>query len=91
MRPDHFDQRHQRCRQCRKSEPGPAGQQPWTQNLVFPATIRLARSSIAIDGKEVALTPGMAVTVEIKTGQRRAINYLLSPLREVAMQAARDR
>jgi hemolysin D len=26
------------------------------------------------------LTPGMAVTVEIKTGRRRIIEYLLSPL-----------
>jgi hemolysin D len=58
-----------------------------TQNLVFPATIRLVRNSIEIDGREVALTPGMAVTVEIKTGQRRVIDYLLSPLREVAAQS----
>ena len=62
---------------------GPSNTQPPpTQNLVFPATITLARSSITIDGKEVPLTPGMAVTVEIKTGQRRAIDYVLSPLRE---------
>jgi hemolysin D len=74
-----------------KAQPGPNGQQPRTQNLVFPATIRLARSSIAIDGKDVLLTPGMAVTIEIKTGQRRAIDYLLSPLREVTLQAARER
>jgi RTX toxin transport system membrane fusion protein len=33
----------------------------------------------------------MAVTIEIKTGQRRAIDYLLSPLREVTLQAARER
>jgi hypothetical protein len=33
----------------------------------------------------------MAVTVEIKTGERRAIDYLLSPLREIATQAARER
>ena len=62
-----------------------------TQNLVFPATIRLAQRFIQIDGKQVALMPGMAVSVEIKTGRRRAIDYLLSPLREVASQAARER
>jgi hemolysin D len=28
----------------------------------------------------VNLTPGMAVTVEIKTGSRSLISYLLSPL-----------
>jgi hemolysin D len=61
------------------------------QNLVFPATIRMAKRSINVDGKDVALMPGMAVTVEIKTGQRRAIDYLLSPLREIVSQTARER
>jgi multidrug efflux pump subunit AcrA (membrane-fusion protein) len=59
--------------------------------LVFPATIRLAKRSIDVGGKDVSLMPGMAVTVEIKTGQRRAIDYLLSPLREVVSQTARER
>jgi len=74
-----------------KVQSGSSGQPSKTQNLVFPATLRLAQRSIEIDGKEVALTPGMAVTVEIKTGQRRAIDYLLSPLREVATRAGRER
>lgn len=34
---------------------------------------------------------GMAVTVEIKTGQRRAIDYLLSPLHEIASGAGHER
>jgi hemolysin D len=62
-----------------------------TQNLVFPSTIRLAKRSMDIDGKDVALMPGMAVTVEIRTGQRRAIDYLLSPLREMIGETARER
>jgi hypothetical protein len=33
-----------------------------------------------IDDNLVNLTPGMAVTVEIKTGSRSLISYLLSPL-----------
>lgn len=67
------------------------GAPPRAQNLVFPATIRLAERTINIDGKEVDLIPGMAVTVEIKTGQRRAIDYLLSPLREIASGAGHER
>jgi hemolysin D len=67
------------------------GSPPKTQNLVFPATIRLAKRTVYVDGKEVALMPGMAVSVEIKTGQRRAIDYLLSPLREMASETARER
>ena len=33
-----------------------------------------------IEDKLVSLGPGMAVTVEINTGSRRVISYLLSPL-----------
>jgi hemolysin D len=62
-----------------------------SQNLVFPATIQLAANSIDIDGKMIPLTPGMSVTVEILTGQRRAIDYVLSPLREVSSNTARER
>ena len=73
----------------------PAGTSPSSpprpQNLVFPTTIRLAQRTMHIDGKEIDLIPGMAVTVEIKTGQRRAIDYLLSPLREVTSSAAHER
>jgi hemolysin D len=74
-----------------KPQLGMPSQPSHTQNLVFPATIRLTQRTINVDGKEVPLSPGMAVTVEIKTGQRRAIDYLLSPLREIATQAGRER
>ena len=64
---------------------------PRSQNLVFPVVVRLERSTIDIEGKAFALSPGMAVTVEILTGQRRAIDYILSPLREAASNTARER
>ena len=70
---------------------GQSGPSTRTQNLVFPATLRLAQRSILVDGEQIGLTPGMAVTVEIKTGSRRAIDYVLSPLREVASKAGRER
>jgi hemolysin D len=44
-----------------------------------------------VDGKQLPLTPGMAVTVEIKTGERRIIEYLLSPLARHSQQALRER
>lgn len=62
-----------------------------TQNLVFPATIGLSKTAISVDGKEIPLSPGMAVTVEILTGKRRALDYILSPLREVASTSAHER
>jgi len=61
------------------------------QNLVFPATIGLSRRTINVDGKVIPLSPGMAVVVEIRTGQRRAIDYVLSPLREVVSSTAHER
>ena len=44
-----------------------------------------------IDGKEVPLTPGMAVTAEIKTGAQRVITYLLSPLLRYKQESLRER
>ena len=61
------------------------------QDLVFPATIKVTQRAMAVDGKDIALIPGMGVSVEIKTGRRRAIDYLLSPLREIASGAASER
>ena len=48
--------------------------------LVYPTRVSMDRSTIDVEGKQINLSPGMAVTVEIKTGQRRVMEYLLSPL-----------
>lgn len=47
---------------------------------IFNAQIGLEKTWLNVDGKRVNLTPGMSVTVEIKTGKRRIIEYFLSPL-----------
>ena len=44
-----------------------------------------------VDGKLVNLSPGMAVTVEIKTGTRRVIEYLMSPLLRYRQESLRER
>lgn len=62
-----------------------------TQNLVFPIAVRPDATSILADGAIVPLSPGMAVTIEAKTGRRRILEYLFSPLVEVASQAMRER
>jgi len=59
--------------------------------MAFPATVALSRRAMDVNGTQVNLSPGMTVTVEIQTGQRRIIDYVLSPLREMASQAARER
>lgn len=50
------------------------------RGLTFPARVVPERSTLQVEGKTVNLTPGMAVTVEVKTAQRRVIEYFLSPL-----------
>lgn len=50
------------------------------KGAIFPATLSLARASIDVDGKRILLSPGMNVSAEIKTGRRRVIEYLLSPI-----------
>lgn len=59
--------------------------------LVYPTRVSMDRSTIHVEGKQVNLSPGMAVTVEIKTGQRRIIEYLLSPLLKSVQESLRER
>ncbi|HYM30398.1 MAG TPA: hypothetical protein VEU47_03815 [Candidatus Cybelea sp.] len=49
------------------------------------------RAAMQVDDKLVNLTPGMAVTVKIKTGSRPVIEYLLSPLLRYRQEALRER
>ena len=47
---------------------------------VYLARIALSQDWMMTENGKVSLTPGMAVTAEIQTGERRLISYLLSPL-----------
>lgn len=69
----------------------PIGNAQRVQNLVFPIVIKPDVASIDIEGTRVALSPGMSVTVEVKTGSRRILEYLYSPLAEIASQAMQER
>ncbi len=69
---------------------GSAGAQR-VQNLYFPVTLKLSQSTIFTEGKSVPLAPGMAITAEIKTEQRRLLDYLLSPLKKVGSTAVKER
>jgi hemolysin D len=66
-------------------------QQPAAGGAVFPATLTLAHNTIDVDGKPIRLAPGMNVTAEIKTGKRRVIEYLLSPVQSYAKESLRER
>jgi hemolysin D len=59
--------------------------------LVFPARVELSQFVINVDGRTQALSAGMSVTAEIKTGRRRIIEFLLSPLQRRVQEAGRER
>ena len=59
--------------------------------LTYLAKIQLEKSSIEVNGREVPLQAGMAVTAEINTGRRRVIEYLMSPLLEHVHESMRER
>lgn len=61
------------------------------QNLVFPVNIKLRSSFLEADQALVKISPGMAVTVEVRTGRRRLIDYVLSPLSEIRSTALKER
>ena len=61
------------------------------RGAIFPATLAFSSGSIAVDGKRIHLSPGMNVTAEIKTGRRRVIDYLLSPVQTVLSQSLGER
>lgn len=57
----------------------------------YVARVMLDGTSMMIEGRREPLRPGMVVTAEIKTGSRRILSYLLSPLRKYAQDAIRER
>lgn len=57
----------------------------------YPATLTLAKRFMNVDGKRVPISPGMNITAEIKTGQRRVIEYLLSPIQRAGSESLRER
>ena len=59
--------------------------------LVFPSRLTLLDNKIKADGQIVQLKPSMSVTAEIKTGKRRVIEYLLSPVMKYLNESMRER
>lgn len=58
---------------------------------VFTATLVLQTERMRVDGRDIALAPGMNLTAEIKTGRRRVIDYLLAPVQQRTAESLRER
>jgi hemolysin D len=65
--------------------------EPKGQELVYAARVALDSTLMRIEENMVTLSPGMAATVEIRTGSRRIVDYLLSPLVKYGHDSLRER
>ena len=76
-----------------KGAPGAdnASSEPKGQELSYAARVSLDHTQMQIDDNLVNLGLGMAVTVEIKTGERSVLSYLLSPIMRYKHDTLRER
>jgi hemolysin D len=61
------------------------------QESAYVARVSLTDASVDTELGRLPLEPGMSVTAEIKTGKRRVIEYLLSPLLRYRHEGLRER
>ena len=61
------------------------------QGLVYKGRVKLFKNTIRVGNKDVPLQPGMRLTAEVKTDERRLIEYFLSPIMVHTDQAFRER
>lgn len=53
--------------------------------------IALDQATLAVDGHDAALSPGLSIQADIKTGRRRVIEYVLTPLLQHGRESLRER
>lgn len=61
------------------------------RGAIFPVTLNLSSTTIDVDGRPIKLSPGMNLSAEIKTGKRRVIEFLLSPVQRATGESLRER
>ena len=61
------------------------------KGLLYSVIIAMDKSTINVKGQDMPLSAGMSVQVEIKTGARRVIEYVLSPLLQHAKESLNER
>jgi hemolysin D len=67
------------------------GKRAHRPGMLYAARVSLEGAQMQVEDKMVNLAPGMAVTVEIKTGQRRIIEYVMAPLLRYRQESLRER
>ena len=61
------------------------------KNLLYSSRVTLDTSTIAVNGRQMPLSAGMSAKVEIKTGERRIVEYVLSPLLQHKRESLNER
>ena len=59
--------------------------------LVYSMSLLMEKNSLWVDTRDVKLMPGMQVTAEVITRQRRIIEYFLSPIQKHLQESGRER
>ena len=58
---------------------------------VFSARVMLSEPFVGKDNFKSAIASGMTATAEVKTGKRRIIDFILSPIAKAGSEAGRER
>ncbi|MGY0793132.1 HlyD family type I secretion periplasmic adaptor subunit [Azospirillum argentinense] len=58
---------------------------------VYKIRVALDRQEITVNGRDVQLGPGLSATVDVRTGSRKVIDYLLMPVFKATQEAMRER
>lgn len=58
---------------------------------VYPISVSLNEQSVLVGDKMIPLAPGMTATAEIKIGDRRVIDFFLSPFKRYQDESLRER
>ena len=61
------------------------------RGLLYSIIVSLDKSTIQVKGRQMPITPGMTVRADIKTGNRRVIEYFLSPLIQHKRESLHER
>jgi len=58
---------------------------------VFRVALELQSDKLQVNERTVSISPGMAVTAEVKTGKRKLIEFVLAPLIRYRSESVRER
>lgn len=72
-------------------EPRTAAGAAGESQIYYQVNIRTKKSYLGSENNQLPILPGMTATVNIKTGQKRVLDYLLKPLLKAKEEALRER